>query len=86
MSILRLGHLIKEQDIGDKEYDPMWLAESDAAQAISLLIDQGFSTKTPEIPYRILHLQSVSELSRFSCQRICDLLSFVPAETFEKYQ
>ena len=86
VSILRLGHLIKEQDIGDKDYDPMWLAESDAAQAISLLIDQGFSTTPPEVPYRILHLQSISKLSRFSCQRICDLLTFVPTETFEKYQ
>tara|TARA_B100001250_G_scaffold78246_1_gene64219 strand:+ start:1851 stop:2567 length:717 start_codon:yes stop_codon:yes gene_type:complete len=86
ITIFRLGHLIREQETRGKEYDPMWLEESDAAEAISLLTDQNFSPIPPEIPYRILHLQSVSKFSRFSSQRTCSLLNFVPHQTFENRQ
>jgi len=86
VTLLRLGHLIKEKEVRDKEYDPMWLDESDAAEAISKLIDEGVSRIPAEIPYRILHLQSVSKLSRFSSERICNLLEFVPQQKFESHQ
>jgi len=86
VTILRLGHLIKEEEIGNEEYDPMWLEESDAAEAISKLIDKGGSGISAEIPYRVLHLQSVSKLSRFSSKRICNLLEFIPQQTFVSHQ
>ena len=86
ITIFRLGHLVREQETRGKEYDPMWLDESDAAEAISLLTDQNFSPIPPEIPYRVLHLQSVSKFSRFSSQRTCSLLNFVPHQTFENHQ
>jgi nucleoside-diphosphate-sugar epimerase len=86
VTIFRLGHLVREQEARGEEYDPMWLEESDAAKAISLLTNQKFSPIPPEIPYRVLHLQSVSNFSRFSSQRTCSLLNFVPHHTFEKHQ
>ncbi|MEE3235597.1 MAG: NAD(P)-dependent oxidoreductase [Candidatus Latescibacterota bacterium] len=86
VTILRLGHLIQEQGAEDEQYDPMWIEESDAAVAISLLIEQDFLPSPPQIPYRVLHLQSVSKFSRFSSQRTCDLLDFIPQQGFEKNQ
>ena len=86
MSVEDVLKIVKEKEVRNKAYDPMWLEESDAAEAISKLVDKAGSGISSEISYRVLHLQSVSKLSRFSSKRICNLLEFVPLQTFASHQ
>ena len=73
---LRLGHLVDHHQIGEQPYDPLWLDLDDAAGAIAAAIDADLP------PFAVLHLQSVSDRSRFSAERAQQALGFELAVDF----
>lgn len=82
--ILRLGHVVHSESAKGQPYDPMWLDERDAAQAIDLVLQKRSALdKRHHRNYHVLHLQSVSPRARFSSNRICDTLDFKPQYNFE---
>ncbi len=84
ITVLRLGHVVHADKVKGQTYDPMWLDERDAVQAIDLVL-QNRSALSQRHPrnYHALHLQSVAPRARFSSDRICETLGFVPQYNFE---
>ena len=78
ITIARLGHLVRAEEVADQAYDPMWLDERDAAQAVGQLVQKG-----PAGQYRAIHIQSAGTRARFSVERAQSHLSFDPQYNFE---
>ena len=81
--VLRLGHVVRAEEVAGQPYDPMWLDERDAAEAVSRLLADAPALRRQRA-YRVLHLQSVSERARFSSDRLCKSLDFTPRHSFEE--
>jgi nucleoside-diphosphate-sugar epimerase len=82
--VLRLGHVVHADRVKGQSYDPMWLDERDAVQAIDLVLQKRSALdRRHHRNYHVLHLQSVSPRARFSSDRICDTLDFKPQYNFE---
>ena len=82
--VLRLGHVVHADNVKGQNYDPMWLDERDAVQAIDLVLQKRSALdRRHHRNYHVLHLQSVSPRARFSSDRICDTLDFKPQYNFE---
>jgi len=82
--VVRLGHLVRAEAIEGQRYDPMWLDERDAVQAVNLILQKRSSLgRRQHRNYHALHLQSVSPRARFSSARICEALGFTPQYNFE---
>ena len=78
LTIARLGLLVRAEAVAGQPYDPLWLDERDAAQAIAQLVQKG-----PSAPYRAIHLQSAAARARFSVERAKSHLAFAPQYNFE---
>ncbi len=78
LTIARLGHLVRAEEVADQPYDPMWLDERDAVQAVAQIIKKG-----PASQYRAIHIQSATARARFSVERAKSHLSFDPQHNFE---
>jgi nucleoside-diphosphate-sugar epimerase len=78
VTIARLGHLIRAEEVADQPYDPMWLDERDAAQAVGQIVQKG-----PASQYRAIHIQSTAARARFSVENAKSLLTFAPQYNFE---
>ncbi len=78
ITVARLGHLVRSEEVAGQPYDPLWLDERDAAQAIAQLVQKGASG-----PYRVIHLQSAAARARFSVEHAKNLLAFAPQYNFE---
>jgi len=78
ITVARLGHLVRSEEVDSQPYDPLWLDERDAAQAIAQLVQKGASG-----PYRVIHLQSAAARGRFSVEHAKKLLAFAPQYNFE---
>lgn len=78
--VVRLGHLVRTEAVAGQPYDPLWLDERDAAQAVGLILQQDAPTPGS---YSALHIQSDSARARFSIERAKSLLSFAPQYNFE---
>ena len=78
ITIARLGHLVHAAEVADQPYDPMWLDERDAAQAVAQIVRKG-----PSSQYRAIHLQSAGARARFSTEHAKSHLTFVPQYNFE---
>ena len=78
VTIARLGHLIHAEEVADQPYDPMWLDERDAAQAVGQIVQKG-----PVSQYNAIHIQSTAARARFSVERAKSHLSFDPQYNFE---
>ncbi len=78
ITIARLGHLIRAEEVADQAYDPMWLDERDAAQAVGQIVQ-----KRPASQYRAIHIQSTAARARFSVENAKSLLTFAPQYNFE---
>ena len=55
LTIARLGHLVRAEEVADQPYDPMWLDERDAAQAVAQIVQKG-----PSGQYSAIHIQSAA--------------------------
>ena len=78
ITIARLGHLIRAEEVADQAYDPMWLDERDAAQAVGQIVQKG-----PASQYRAIHIQSTAARARFSVENAKSHLTFAPQYNFE---
>lgn len=78
ITVARLGHLVRSEEVAGQPYDPLWLDERDAAQAIAQIVQKGASG-----PYRVIHLQSAAARGRFSVECAKKLLAFAPQYNFE---
>lgn len=78
ITIARLGHLVRAEQVADQPYDPMWLDERDAVQAVAQIVQKG-----PSGQYSAIHIQSVSTRTRFSVERAKSDLAFDPQYNFE---
>lgn len=78
ITVARLGHLVRSEEVAGQPYDPMWLDERDAAQAVAQLVQKGASG-----PHRAIHLQAASARARFSVEHAKRHLAFAPQYNFE---
>ncbi|MYF93629.1 MAG: NAD-dependent epimerase/dehydratase family protein [Gemmatimonadetes bacterium] len=78
ITIARLGHLVRAEKVADQPYDPMWLDERDAAQAVAQIVQ-----KRPAGQYNAIHIQSAAARARFSVERAKSHLAFDPQYNFE---
>ncbi len=78
ITIARLGHLVRAEEVADQPYDPMWLDERDAAQAVAQIVKKG-----PAGQYSAIHIQSATARARFAVERAKSHLSFDPQYSFE---
>lgn len=78
VTIVRLGHLVRAEEVADQPYDPMWLDERDAAQAVAQIVQKG-----PTSQYNAIHIQSTGVRARFSVEHAKSHLTFAPQYNFE---
>ena len=78
VTIARLGHLVRAEEVADQAYNPMWLDERDADQAVGQLVQKGSAGQ-----YNAIHIQSAATRARFSVERAKSHLSFDPQYNFE---
>ena len=78
--VVRLGHLVRAEEVAGQPYDPMWIDERDAARAVGLVLQKDALGPSS---YSALHVQSDSARTRFSIERAKSLLSFAPQYNFE---
>ena len=78
ITIARLGHLVRAEEVADQPYDPVWLDERDAAQAVGQIVEKG-----PTSQYNAIHIQSAGARARFSVERAKSHLTFAPQYNFE---
>ncbi len=78
ITIARLGHLVRAEEIAGQPYNPMWLDERDAAQAVAQIIKKG-----PSGQYSTIHIQSAAARARFSVGHAKSHLAFDPQYNFE---
>ena len=81
VTIARLGHLVRADEIADQPYDPMWLDGRDAAQAVAQILHKG--TQGRRYQYGVVHIQSDSPRARFSIEPAKGHLKFAPQYNFE---
>lgn len=79
--VVRLGHLVRAEEVEGQPYDPMWLDERDAVQAVAKIIEKGAEGRRGQ--YAVVHIQSDSARSRFSIGRAKSHLGFVSQYNFE---
>lgn len=78
LTIVRLGHLVRAAEVAGQPYDPMWLDERDAVQAVGQIVQKGAVS-----PYRAIHIQSAAARARFSVEHAQRHLAFAPQYNFE---
>ena len=78
ITIARLGHLVRAEEVADQPYDPVWLDERDAAQAVAQIVQKG-----PTSQYNAIHIQSAGASARFSVANAKSRLTFAPQYNFE---
>ena len=78
ITIARLGHLVRAEEVADQPYDPIWLDERDAAQAVAQIVQKG-----PSGQYSAIHIQSAGARARFSVANAKSHLTFAPQYNFE---
>ena len=81
VTIARLGHLVRADEVADQPYDPMWLDERDAARAVDQVLKIGAQRRRSQ--YGVVHIQSDSDRARFSIGPAKDHLEFTPQYNFE---
>ena len=76
--IVRLGHVVRADEVKGQAFDPMWVDELDVVQAIANALEK-------DLPdYAIAHIQSDSPNARFRINRARDLLDYAPQFNFEE--
>lgn len=72
LTVLRLGTVVRAEDVQDKPFDPLWVDERDVVQAVSLAL-----TARPA-SWQIFHIQPDSPKSRFAVARAKAVLKYAP--------
>ena len=64
VTVARLGHLVRAEEVADQPYDPMWLDERDAIQAIERVIEKPATERRSQ--YGVAHI--LSDAARFAVE------------------
>jgi nucleoside-diphosphate-sugar epimerase len=74
--VLRLGKVVRAEEVAGHPVDPLWVDERDVAQAVSLAL-------TADLPrWAIFHIGADSSQARFSVATAKRMLSYAPQYTF----
>jgi nucleoside-diphosphate-sugar epimerase len=72
VTVLRLGAVVRAEEVKDKPFDPLWVEERDVVQAVSLALS------ARPVPWQIFHIQPDSPKSRFAVTRAKAVLKYEP--------
>jgi nucleoside-diphosphate-sugar epimerase len=72
LTVLRLGAVVRVEEVRDKPFDPLWVDERDVVQAVSLAL------AARPAPWQIFHIQPDSPKSRFAVARAKAVLKYEP--------
>jgi hypothetical protein len=64
--VLRLGKVVRADEVAGKPFDPLWVDERDVAQATAKALPLDVKTYRGERPWTIYHIQSGSPQARFA--------------------
>ncbi|MFN0166259.1 MAG: NAD-dependent epimerase/dehydratase family protein [Bryobacteraceae bacterium] len=70
---LRLGHVVKAEEVKDQPFDPLWLEERDMIQAVA-----GALEAKVDNPWSVFHIQAESPRARFTVARAKSALGYQP--------
>ena len=74
--IVRLGHVVRSDEVKGQDVDPMWVDERDVVQAVANALEK-------DLPdYAIAHIQSDSPNARFRINTARDALDYAPQFNF----
>lgn len=77
--VLRLGHVVRAEDVAGKPYDSMWVDERDVAQAVEGALSVEFRDHPSGIrSWGVFHVQSDSRAARFMSNRAKGGLGYAP--------
>ena len=65
ITVLRLGKVVRPEEVAGKPFDPLWVAEDDVVQAVSLALGRP-GTSDGEGWWSVYHIASGSPRARFS--------------------
>jgi nucleoside-diphosphate-sugar epimerase len=75
--VLRLGKVVRAEEVAGQPVDPLWVDERDVAQAVNLAL-------TAELPrWSIFHIGAASPQARFSVAAAKRALNYAPHYSFE---
>ena len=68
--VLRLGDIVQANDVAGKPFDPLWLDQRDAVQAVSRALGARLSGKGPLAgAWSVFHIHSGLSQARFASAR-----------------
>jgi len=75
--VLRLGQVVRSEEVASQPFDPLWVDERDVAQAVTraLTTDTGL--------WSIFHIQPDAPQARFSIATAQRVLGYAPVHTFQ---
>lgn len=77
--VLRLGTVVRAAELTDRPFDPLWVDQRDAVEAVSLALASLESDAGRKLgPWSVFHVQSDSPQARFSVNKAKKLLGYKP--------
>ena len=82
--VLRLGRVVRRDEVRGKPFDPLWVEQQDVTRAIAgtLCLSLG-DTELSRRRWTILHIGSGSPDARFTSQRAAQLIEYQPQFNWE---
>jgi uronate dehydrogenase len=77
--VLRLGTVVQAEAVAGKPFDPLWVEERDAVQAVALALKSLISGEQPRFgSWSVFHILSGSPQARFSVNKAKKWLGYQP--------
>ena len=77
--VLRLGKVVRAEEVSGKPHDPLWIDERDVAQAVQGALETEFRGDPSSVGrWKVFHVQSDSRRARFTSGRAKGALGFAP--------
>jgi nucleoside-diphosphate-sugar epimerase len=77
--VLRLGTVIRAEEVQGRDFDPLWVDRRDAAQAVRGTLEAGLAKQGPALPaWSVFHILSDSPGARFSVAAAKRLIGYRP--------
>jgi nucleoside-diphosphate-sugar epimerase len=70
--VLRLGKVVRSEEVGNRPFDPLWVDERDVVHAVSLALASKLGR------FQVFHIQSDSPKARFAVTRAKGALKYRP--------
>ncbi len=76
--IMRLGHIVRAEQVQGQTFDPMWVDERDIVRAVASALEKDMPA------YAVAHIQSDSPNARFGIDTARHMLDYEPQFNFEE--